>query len=84
MISLDRSQVFSIAASWFQFFKTMFSYLNLKKTGVSGTAFAYHFAYEKCYAADFLSLRTYTIERNESCGKCSPVNLRDFKKYLFF
>jgi len=61
MIPNNRSEVFSLAGSWLQFLKTTFSYLNLRKTSKSGTTSAYHFANAKCYAADFLSLRTNTV-----------------------
>ena len=58
---MDRSEVFSIAGSYFYFFLSTFSCLNFKKRRDCGTAFGYHFASEKWYSRRFSAPADYHI-----------------------
>ena len=53
MIPVDSLEVFSIAGSYLYSFLTTFSCLNLLKRRDCGTAFGYHFSYEKWYSQRF-------------------------------
>ena len=77
MIPVDSSEVFTIAGSYFYYFLTTFSCLNLKKEDIG----VRHFAITQ--QMRIVIPEIIALSKNKACGECSPVNLGELKITIF-